>query len=154
MSGSVQLTNFVGRAAETTNLRDLLAGNRLVMLTGAGGSGKTRLAIHVASRVVADYTDGIWYVDLAPIANPDVVPATAARVFGLADQPGHSTTETLLRFVGDRRLLVVLDNCEHLVNASAAMVIAVLEAGPGDESRAARRAGRGGVSGAVAGARR
>lgn len=109
----------------------LLPGDRLVTVTGAGGSGKIRLAVHVASQVVADYTDGIWYVDLAPIANPDVVPATAARAFGLADQPGYSATETLLRFVGDRRLLVVLDNCQHLLSACAEMIIVVLEAGPG-----------------------
>jgi predicted ATPase/class 3 adenylate cyclase/DNA-binding CsgD family transcriptional regulator len=127
----VQLTNFVGRRAETENLRNALASNRLVTLTGAGGSGKTRLALHVAAQVVAEFSDGIWYVDLAPITNADVVPVTAARALGLPDQPGRSTMETLLRFVRDRQTLVVLDNCEHLLDASATLVSSLLEAAPG-----------------------
>lgn len=126
-----QLTNFIGRQAETENLREALADNRLVTLTGAGGSGKTRLAVHVAAQVVADFSDGVWYVDLAPITTPDVVPVTAARALGLPDQPGRSTMDTLLRFVRDRRMLVVLDNCEHLLDASAALVTSLLGAAPG-----------------------
>ena len=86
----VQLTNFIGRQAETKNLREALAGSRLVTLTGAGGSGKTRLAVHVAAQVVADFSDRVRYVDLAPITNPDVVPVTAARALGLPDQPGYA----------------------------------------------------------------
>jgi predicted ATPase/class 3 adenylate cyclase/DNA-binding CsgD family transcriptional regulator len=125
-----QLTNFIGRQTETKNLCEALTGSRLVTLTGAGGSGKTRLAVHVAAQVVADFSDGVWYVDLAPITNPDVVPVTAARVLGLPDQPGRSTMDTLLRFVRDRRMLVVLDNCEHLLDASATLVAALLGAAP------------------------
>jgi predicted ATPase/class 3 adenylate cyclase/DNA-binding CsgD family transcriptional regulator len=127
----IQLTNFVGRRAEMENLRNALASNRLVTLTGAGGSGKTRLAVHVAAQVVAEFSDGVWCVDLAPITNADVVPVTAARALGLPDQPGRSTMETLLRFVRDRQTLVVLDNCEHLLDASATLVSSLLEAAPG-----------------------
>jgi predicted ATPase/class 3 adenylate cyclase len=127
----VQLTNFIGRQAETKNVREALAGNRFVTLTGAGGSGKTRLAVHVAAQVVAEFSDGVWYVDLAPITNPDVVPVAAARALGLPDQPGRSTIDTLLRFVRDRRMLVVLDNCEHLLDASATLVTSLLAAAPG-----------------------
>jgi predicted ATPase/class 3 adenylate cyclase/DNA-binding CsgD family transcriptional regulator len=126
-----QLTNFIGRQTETKNLCEALTGSRLVTLTGAGGSGKTRLAVHVATQVVAEFSDGVWYVDLAPITNPDVVPVTAARALGLPDQPGRSTMETLLRFVRDRQTLVVLDNCEHLLEASATLVSSLLEAAPG-----------------------
>jgi len=126
-----QLITFIGRQTETTNLCDALTADRLVTLTGAGGAGKTRLAVHVAAKIVADYSDGVWYVDLAPVTDPDAVPVTAARAFGLPDQPGRSTTDTLLRFVRDRQLLVVLDNCEHLLDASADLVTALLAAAPG-----------------------
>jgi predicted ATPase/DNA-binding CsgD family transcriptional regulator len=127
----LQLTSFIGRQVETTSLRDALGANRFVTLTGAGGSGKTRLAVHVAAQVVTEFGDGVWYVDLAPITNPDAVPVTAARTLGLPDQPGRSTMETLLRFVRDRRMLVVLDNCEHLLDASATLVGCLLRDAPG-----------------------
>jgi predicted ATPase/class 3 adenylate cyclase/DNA-binding CsgD family transcriptional regulator len=129
-----QLTSFVGRQAELTRVRELLSANRLVTLTGAGGVGKTRLAIELAEQLSDEsgrFPEGGWYVDLAPITGPDLVPITAARVFGLPDQPGRSTVETLTRFVADRQMLVVLDNCEHLLDASAALVVALLEACPG-----------------------
>jgi predicted ATPase/class 3 adenylate cyclase/DNA-binding CsgD family transcriptional regulator len=122
----VQLTNFVGRDAQLTQLRELLAENRVVTLTGAGGVGKTRLAVQIAAHVAGEFSDGVWYVDLAPITDPDLVPVTMARALGLPDQPGRSTMDTLLRFVRDRQMLVVLDNCEHLLDASAELVVAVL----------------------------
>ena len=103
-----------------------MADNRLVTLTGAGGAGKTRLAIEVAGQIGSHFPDGVWYADLAPITHPKVVPLTVARALGLPDQPGRSITETLVRFVRDRRLLVVLDNCEHLLEASAELVNDVL----------------------------
>ncbi len=127
----VQLTSFVGRDAELTQVRQLLAENRLVTVTGAGGVGKTRLAVQIAGQLADAFGDGVWYVDLAPITDPGVVPIAAARAFGLPDQPGRSTMDTLTRFVADRQLLVVLDNCEHLLDASAALVVALLEACPG-----------------------
>ena len=83
----------------------------------------------LASR--AEFGDGVWYVDLAPITDPGVVPVTVARALGLPDQPGRSTMDTLLRFVRDRQMLVVLDNCEHLLDASAELVVALLGAAPG-----------------------
>jgi predicted ATPase/class 3 adenylate cyclase/DNA-binding CsgD family transcriptional regulator len=117
-----QLTTFVGRGAQMDEIRDILTENRLVTLTGAGGAGKTRLAIEVAAKMSNQFPDGVWYVDLAPITHPGVVPLAVARALGLPDQPGRSITETLLRFVRDRRMLLVLDNCEHLLEASAALV--------------------------------
>src|SRR6202023_3524003 len=100
--------------------------NRVVTLTGAGGVGKTRLAIQVAAAMAGEFSDGVWYVDLAPITDPELVGVTLARALGLPDQPGRSTMDTLLRFVRDRQMLVVLDNCEHLLDASAEVVVAVL----------------------------
>jgi len=120
------LTSFVGREAELTQIHEILSGNRLVTLTGAGGAGKTRLAIQIAGQLSGEFGDGVWYVDLAPITNPELVPVTVARALGLPDQPGRSTIDTLTRFVADRQMLVVLDNCEHLLDASAALVNALL----------------------------
>ena len=125
-----QLTSFVGRQAEIDGLRGALAGNRLLTLTGAGGVGKTRLAIQVAAAMADEFSDGVWYVDLAPITAGEVVPVTVARALGLPDQPGRSTMDTLLRFVRDRHMLVVLDNCEHLLDASATLLSALLSAAP------------------------
>jgi len=126
----VQLTSFVGRGAQIREVRQLLAQNRVVTLTGAGGVGKTRLAIQVAAQIAGEFGDGVWYVDLAPLTDPELVPVTMARALGLPDQPGRSTMDTLLRFMRDRQMLVVLDNCEHLLDASAALVVAVLGAAP------------------------
>jgi predicted ATPase/class 3 adenylate cyclase/DNA-binding CsgD family transcriptional regulator len=122
----VQLTSFVGRDAQLTQLRELLAQNRLVTLTGAGGVGKTRLAIQIAAELSDGFTDGVWYVDLAPITDPELVPVTVARALGLPDQPGRATMDSLVRFVRDRQMLVVLDNCEHLLDASAELIVALL----------------------------
>lgn len=121
----IQLTNFIGRQTEIEHVRRTLDGHRLVTLTGAGGAGKTRLAVHVAT-TAADEFDGVCYIDLAPINHPEAVAATAARTLNLPDQPGRSTTDTLQRFLRDRHLLLVLDNCEHLLEASAQLATAIL----------------------------
>jgi predicted ATPase/class 3 adenylate cyclase/DNA-binding CsgD family transcriptional regulator len=122
----VQLTSFVGRGPEMNEVRQLLADNRLVTLTGAGGVGKTRLAVQIAVQMAGEFSDGVWWVDLAPITDPELVSVTVARALGLPDQPGRSTMDSLLRFVRDRQMLVVLDNCEHLLDASAELVVVVL----------------------------
>ena len=125
-----QLTSFVGRDSEMAEVRTILAENRLVTLTGAGGAGKTRLALEVAGAIAGDFRDGVYYVDLAPITHPDLVPVTAACALGLPDQPGRSSTESLVRFLGDLQLLVVMDNCEHLLDACANLIGALLSACP------------------------
>ncbi len=119
-----QLTSFVGREGQIAEVRGLLADNRLVTLTGAGGSGKTRLAIQVAG----EFGDDVRYVDLAPITDTELVPVAVARALGLPDQPGRTRIETVIRFIGDRQMLLVLDNCEHLLDASADLIVALLTA--------------------------
>ena len=126
----VQLTSFVGRQAEMKGIREALADNRLVTLTGAGGAGKTRLAVQVAAEVATDFADGVWYVDLAPITDPEVVPVTVARALGLLDQPGEPTIDLLRRSIRDRRMLMLLDNCEHLLDASADLITGLLSGCP------------------------
>jgi predicted ATPase/class 3 adenylate cyclase/DNA-binding CsgD family transcriptional regulator len=117
----IQLTSFIGRGAPMADISRLLDENRLVTLTGAGGAGKTRLAVEVAAHLTTQVPEGVWYVDLAPITHVDVVPVAVARALGLPDQRGRSTDDTLIRFIGDRRLLIVLDNCEHLLDATASL---------------------------------
>jgi class 3 adenylate cyclase len=121
-----QLTTVIGREAQMADVRGLLGQDRLITLTGAGGIGKTRLAIQVAAQVTAEFGDGAWYVDLAPITNPGLVPVTAARALGLPDQPGRSATDTVVSFIGDRHMMMVLDNCEHLLDAVATLMTALL----------------------------
>jgi predicted ATPase/class 3 adenylate cyclase/DNA-binding CsgD family transcriptional regulator len=126
----VQLTRFVGRVTLTNDVVKALSENRLVTLVGAGGVGKTRLAVQVAAQAAAEFDGNVWFVDLAPVTDPDVVPVAAMRALGLPDQPGRSATDTLARFLGDRQVLLVLDNCEHLLDACAALTIALLGACP------------------------
>ena len=126
----INLTSFVGRAGQIDELRGLLRENRLVTLTGAGGAGKTRLASEIAARSAAEFSDGAWFVDLAPVTDPERVSEVVARMLGLPDQPGRPTMDALVGFLRGRRMLVVLDNCEHLLDACAAVVTAVLGACP------------------------
>ncbi|HTY32896.1 LuxR C-terminal-related transcriptional regulator [Mycobacterium sp.] len=125
-----QLTSFVGRRAQMAELRDAVAADRLLTLTGAGGAGKTRLAVEVASRLADEFADGVWYVDLAPVTIPAMAPVTVARTLGLPDQPGRSTMDLLKRFFGDKAVLLVLDNCEHLLDACGSLVVELLAACP------------------------
>jgi predicted ATPase len=127
----VQLTSFIGRAAETARVRDLLAQDRLVTLTGAGGVGKTRLALQVAAGMLSEFPAGAWLVGLAALADPALVPVVAARALGLPDEAGRSALQTVIGFIGSRRALVVLDNCEHLLEPSAVLAEDLLRACPG-----------------------
>jgi predicted ATPase/class 3 adenylate cyclase len=122
-----RLTTFVGRVGELAEVRQLLEDSRLLTLTGAGGVGKTRLAVEAASRPNQHYADGTYYVDLAPITDPERVPLAAARALALPDLAGRCfTSDALVRHIGDRHLLLVVDNCEHLLDASAELIDAVL----------------------------
>jgi predicted ATPase/class 3 adenylate cyclase/DNA-binding CsgD family transcriptional regulator len=125
-----QLTRFIGRDAAITELRWRLSEQRLVTLTGAGGVGKTRLALQVAAAMASEFGDGAWLVELAAITEPDIVPVAVLRAFGVPDAAGRAASETVARFVAGRRMLLVLDNCEHLLAATAVLISDVLLAGP------------------------
>jgi len=125
------LTSFVGRDTAVREIPRVLGANRLVTLTGAGGVGKTRLAVQVASGMMSGFADGIWFVDLAPVTEAEAVPVAVARVLGLPDQLGRSTNETVLEFLAARQAMVVLDNCEHLLDASATLAAAIVAGCPG-----------------------
>jgi non-specific serine/threonine protein kinase len=114
----LQLTSFVGREHEIATVRRLLDRARLVTLTGAGGSGKTRLALRVAADLVSTYRDGVWIIDLAPLADGSDVPQTVASVLGARADAGRSLP-ALADFLSPKNVLLVLDNCEHLVAACA-----------------------------------
>jgi predicted ATPase/class 3 adenylate cyclase/DNA-binding CsgD family transcriptional regulator len=126
----VQLTSFVGRGAQVSQVRRLVADSRLVTVTGAGGAGKTRLAVRVAAMMAADFADGIVFVDLGPITETDGVAAAVARALNLPDQPGRTTMDAVAQLIGDQQMLMMLDNCEHLLDASAEVAVALLAACP------------------------
>jgi class 3 adenylate cyclase len=125
-----QLTSFVGREKEIAEIKQLLASHRLVTLTGPGGTGKTRLALHVAAEVLETFPDGVWLVELAPLADAALVPRAVATVLGLREDAGRPILATLTDFLSARNLLLILDNCEHVVEACAQLADALLRACP------------------------
>ena len=127
----IQLTSFVGRDQEMSEIADLLHQSRLVTLTGVGGSGKTRLALQVGAEVLEEFPDGVWLVELAPLADPHRVPEAVAGALSVHEAPGHPLLEVLRDFLRSKHLLIVLDNCEHLIEACAQLADEILRAGPG-----------------------
>jgi predicted ATPase len=121
----IQLTSFVGRRRDLSELRRLLSASRLVTVTGAGGCGKTRTAIEALSDV-----EGVWFVDLAPLADPGLVPAQVGAALGIQAQPGQSITETLTEALEPQALYLVLDNCEQLLDSCAELASVVLRSCP------------------------
>ncbi|MCB0164875.1 MAG: hypothetical protein KDI79_11655, partial [Anaerolineae bacterium] len=137
----VPLTSFIGREAELDELKQRLQGPelsnidppapvRLLTLTGPGGSGKTRLAIQAGSALVAAFVDGVWWVELAPLSDPAFVPQAVAKVLNFQEQPDRPLIESLQNALRARKLLLILDNCEHLIAACADLVAALLFACP------------------------
>lgn len=125
------LTRLIGRAAIIDEFSALLGTSRLVTLTGSGGVGKTRLAIAIADQTSTDYADGVWFVDLSPLTDPSLVSQAAASTLGVREQPSIALSDTLERYVQHRSLLLIFDNCEHVVVECARLVEALLAAGPG-----------------------
>lgn len=123
-------TSFVGRVQELSRVSLLLDGARLLTLTGPGGVGKTRLALELASRAET-CPEGAWVVELASLASPDLVPQAVASALGVSEQAGRTVTESLVEWLRSRRVLVVMDNCEHLVDACAGLAEVLLRACPG-----------------------
>src|SRR5215217_6114422 len=124
-------SSFVGREREMVEVKRELAMTRLLTLTGAGGSGKTRLALEVVRSLVGAYPDGVWLVELAPISASELLPQAVAKALEVPERPGQPLTDTLISVMRRKRLLLVLDNCEHLLDAAAELVNALLDACPG-----------------------
>jgi predicted ATPase/class 3 adenylate cyclase len=125
-----QLTSFIGRETEIADISSLLGVRRLVTLTGAGGCGKSRLALQVVTELLDAFEDGVWLVELAPVADPKLVTATVCSALGVREEPGHQLKDTLIGSVSGRRLLLVLDNCEHLLQACADLTDLMLRSCP------------------------
>ena len=120
------LTSFIGRDGPLREVAGLLAGHRLVTVTGPGGAGKTRLAGQVARAVAGEFADGAWLVELAPVRDPAQVAALVAAVLGVRDQPGVPAGEAVARVLARQQLLLVLDNCEHVLGAAAELCAGLL----------------------------
>lgn len=132
----LQMTSFIGRETAITAVKALVLGEagltasfsaRLLTLTGAGGAGKTRLSLQVAAEVLARFPEGVWWIELATLTDPTLIPATVAGVLGVRDEPGRPLLNTLYDWLRGKRLLLILDNCEHLLDACARFASGVLQ---------------------------
>jgi predicted ATPase len=126
----VMVSSFIGREKEIDEVRSLFASSRLVTLTGAGGSGKTRLALKLANHLLQDYPEGIWMVELGALAEPGLVPQAIASVFDLREQASRTLIDSLADYLHDKRMLLILDNCEHLIDTCAQITERLLRASP------------------------
>ncbi len=126
----IQMTSFVGREQEIAEVKQSLTKTRLVTLTGSGGTGKTRLSLQVATEILDRFKDGVWFIELAPITDPILVPNAVASILGVREEPGRPLMNTLMDWFSDRELLIILDNCEHLLDACAQFADSVLRGSP------------------------
>jgi hypothetical protein len=127
----LQVSSFIGRETELARVAKALGEARVVTLTGVGGVGKTRLALRAAAEELPRYREGAWLIELQAVRDPESVPGAVAAVFRLTDRAGMTTTETLIEFVRSKQLLLLLDNCEHLLDPIAELVEALERACPG-----------------------
>ena len=145
--GSGQLagcaTSFIGRESEAGEVHAAVKAHRLVTLTGVGGVGKTRLALEVAGRLVDEFPDGVWFFELAAVTDPAAVPDAVATVLGIIQQPGKSVAESVAAALEGRVRLLVFDNCEHLLDAAADLIEAILAASAATKIVATSREGLG-----------
>ena len=130
----IQLTSFVGRIHEVREVSKALDDTRLITLTGTGGTGKTRLSLQVGAELLDSFSDGAWLVEFAPVSDPDLVAAQVAEVFGVSDmetESGRSLVDVLADYLSDKETLLILDNCEHVVEACATVTESLLSRCPG-----------------------
>ena len=125
-----QATSFIGRERELKEVRDLLGASRLLTLLGMGGLGKTRLSLQTAAEQIHHFPDGVWFLDLAPISDPALMVSETAQVLGVREEPDRPILQTVCSHLKNRRSLLILDNCEHLIKASAQMASAILKVAP------------------------
>jgi non-specific serine/threonine protein kinase len=136
-----QLTSFIGREKEMEEVRELLETTRLLTLTGPGGTGKTRLSLQTAAERLDSFEDGVWFVELASVSNPGLVPQTVSEALSVKEEPGKPILQTLTDHLKAKHLLLVLDNCEHLLDACAKVANAVLRQCPHVKVLASSREG-------------
>ena len=122
----VQMTSFIGREKEMAEIAQAIHDHRLLTITGSGGTGKTRLALQVAAEMLDQFANGVWFVELAPLTHPDLIPAAILAGFGLREQEGRTSAQLLLDYLREKNLLLILDNCEHVVEASAQLTDTLL----------------------------
>lgn len=139
----LQLTTFIGREEDVKEVKQMLESSRLVTLVGAGGVGKTRLSLQVGADVLERFEDGVWFIELAPLADPQLVTATIAAVFGVRQQPDQPLLQTVGAALRSKRALLILDNCEHVVEEAAHVADALLHSGPQIRILASSREGLG-----------
>jgi predicted ATPase/class 3 adenylate cyclase len=132
---------FIGREREVDEMCALLSKARMLTLVGMGGLGKTRLSLQVAAAVMHRYPDGVWFLDLAPVRDPALVLSEAARVLELAKEPDRPLLQTISAHLRNRRVLFILDNCEHLIDSSAGLAFAIIQAAPHVDIMASSREG-------------
>lgn len=125
-----QLTSFIGRENEIAEVKHKLELHRLVTLTGSGGTGKTRLSLQVAADLLEKFDHGVWFIELAPLTDPDLIPQTILSAIGIQDQQGKAPLDVLKEYLHEKQTLVVLDNCEHLIEASARVSNTLLNSAP------------------------
>ncbi len=123
-------SSFIGRDEEVTDVALLLRSNRLVTLTGPGGTGKTRLAIQIGRSLIPEFSDGVWMVPLAPVRSQETIAQACLDALGLHEQPGRSLEETFIEYLAPGTSLIVLDNCEHLLGAASLLAVKLLERCP------------------------
>jgi non-specific serine/threonine protein kinase len=121
-----QLSTFIGRGKEIDQVADLLAKQRLVTLIGAGGIGKTRLSLQVGGRVLSEYPDGVWFIALDSLSDPDLVAQTIASVLDLRERHGRPVLEVLTNVLRQKTSLLILDNCEHVLGACVQSAVTLL----------------------------
>jgi predicted ATPase len=126
-----QLSRFIGREKELAQIKQCLAKHRLVTLTGSGGIGKTRMAIQTARELLAEVPQGVWLAELAPVADPRLVPQAVAAVWDVREEQGRPLQATLADYLRQKRLLLVLDSCEHVIDASSQLAGTLLQRCPG-----------------------
>lgn len=126
----LQLTSFIGRETQIAQVKKELDEHRLVTLTGSGGTGKTRLSLQVAADLLDAFPNGVWFVELAPLSDPDLIPQTILSAIGISEQKDRAALEVLQDYLQTRTTLLVLDNCEHLITRAAEVANAILTAAP------------------------